>query len=553
MKKMNNKGFAITTLLYGLMSVAFLIMTLLMGIMSQNRQNTSTLVDKIEEELNRYGETETTFGFLGESQEYIVPHDQAGWYKVELWGAQTDAGPGDYVSGLIYLETNSMLYFFLGEQCGSGAAACSSAFNNGNTDVRLENALWTDASSQRTTIMKAAGNNGTSFISGYAGSNMVNSSGGATGQTARDGDIYFINGLHIPDANTGPGKANIELVSKNDASTVPNMKSGKLQSVRYIQDCTAGSTANTGNHLVEIQAIEASTGKNLAKGKTISGASSGAGSATDGVISTSYATLSSTCATLDLGANYTLSEVAVWHYYSDGRAYKNHTLSVKSSSESSYTVIKDTAAVTQYSEKESIVGYHYTPWQIEPTETIPTGNYYIISAMQNNASLTSANARNTSQPNVTTQNFFASRLQKWTVEPVDINTTGLSQTIKSAYAGKQLYKIFESENKHALQVQNVAAESTGSGENIEIYKWIAEKGTNVNAAKQYSGGGAWELWEIVPLGNGTYHIKSVVDASDGSGKLLLAHESESAMSNVVVNTTSQDAFTRRWKFINAEY
>ena len=60
MKKMNNKGFAITTLLYGLMSVAFLIMTLLMGIMSQNRQNTSTLVDKIEEELNRYGETETT-------------------------------------------------------------------------------------------------------------------------------------------------------------------------------------------------------------------------------------------------------------------------------------------------------------------------------------------------------------------------------------------------------------------------------------------------------------------------------------------------------------
>ena len=46
MKKMNNKGFAITTLLYGLMSVGFLIMTLLMGIMSQNRQNTATLVKK---------------------------------------------------------------------------------------------------------------------------------------------------------------------------------------------------------------------------------------------------------------------------------------------------------------------------------------------------------------------------------------------------------------------------------------------------------------------------------------------------------------------------
>ena len=56
MKKMNNKGFAITTLLYGLMSVGFLVMTLLMGIMSQNRQNTSTLVKKIEEELNKRDE-----------------------------------------------------------------------------------------------------------------------------------------------------------------------------------------------------------------------------------------------------------------------------------------------------------------------------------------------------------------------------------------------------------------------------------------------------------------------------------------------------------------
>ena len=135
MKKVNNKGFAITTLLYGLMSVAFLIMTLLMGIMSQNRQNTSTLVDKIEEELNRYGETETTFAYLGESQEYIVPYEQSGWYKIELWGASTDAGPGDYVSGVVYLETNAKLYFYLGQNCGAGAEACSSAFNNGNTEV----------------------------------------------------------------------------------------------------------------------------------------------------------------------------------------------------------------------------------------------------------------------------------------------------------------------------------------------------------------------------------------------------------------------------------
>lgn len=545
MKKVNNKGFAITTLLYGLMSVAFLIMTLLMGIMSQNRQNTSTLVDKIEEELNRYGETETTFAYLGESQEYIVPYEQSGWYKIELWGASTDAGPGDYVSGVVYLETNAKLYFYLGQNCGAGAEACSSAFNNGNTEVRLENALWTDASSQRTTIMKAAGNNGTSFISGYAGSNMVSLTGSLTGQTARDGDRYFINGLHIPDANTGHGKANIELVSSNDSLTVPNMKSSALQSVRYIKDCTSSN-----NQIAEIQAINASDGKNVALGKLINGSSYDV--ATDGVVSTSYASISSTCAEIDLGSNYSLSEIAVWHNYSSGSAVANHTLSVKSSS-GSYITLKNTSAVAQYSEKESVVGYHYTPWQVEPAASIPTGNYYIISAMQNNAALTSANARSTSQPNVMTRNFEASRLQKWTVELVDINTTNLSPTIKTSYSGKQLYKIYEAENKHALQVQTVAAESTGSGSNIDIYKWIAETGTNVNAAKQYSGGGAWELWEIVPLGNGTYHIKSVVDASDGSGKLLLSHESATAMSDIRAHTSSPADFTRRWKFVNAEY
>ena len=134
MKKMNNKGFAITTLLYGLMSVGFLVMTLLMGIMSQNRQNTSTLVKKIEEELNRYGETETTFAYIGTPQEYIVPYGQAGWYKIELWGAQGGNSVGNNSRACSYGRGNAY-----GGGCGGFGAYTSGVIklNKGENKIKL--------------------------------------------------------------------------------------------------------------------------------------------------------------------------------------------------------------------------------------------------------------------------------------------------------------------------------------------------------------------------------------------------------------------------------
>ena len=96
MKKLNNKGFAISTLIYGLMLVAFVVVALLMSIMSTNRKNTSTLIKKIEEELNRYSQTATEITSTDGAQEFIVPYGQAGWYKIELWGAgaYTPGGSG---------------------------------------------------------------------------------------------------------------------------------------------------------------------------------------------------------------------------------------------------------------------------------------------------------------------------------------------------------------------------------------------------------------------------------------------------------------------------
>ena len=91
--KLNNKGFAISTVLYSLLIMVFLIVTLMMGIMASNRKSNRNLVETIEEELNRYNENATNFAFKdgasGEvvPQTYTVPSGQSGWYKIELWGA----------------------------------------------------------------------------------------------------------------------------------------------------------------------------------------------------------------------------------------------------------------------------------------------------------------------------------------------------------------------------------------------------------------------------------------------------------------------------------
>lgn len=110
----NNKGFAVTTMLYGLSIMGFLIVVLLMSIMSNNRSNTKEVVSNIEEELNRYSTTSTTLETNGDS--FIVRPGEAGIYKLELWGH-------NYRALTIYLEENTVLKF---ETSGSGTTLKSS-------------------------------------------------------------------------------------------------------------------------------------------------------------------------------------------------------------------------------------------------------------------------------------------------------------------------------------------------------------------------------------------------------------------------------------------
>ena len=96
--------------------------------------------------------------------------------------------------------------------------------------------------------------------------------------------------------------------------------------IRYIRDSTNGSSANTSNHWVEIQAIDLS-GINVALNKT---GTSSTGSwntlLTDGATASSpYWGFGSgiTWVQIDLGSLYSLSKIIIWHYYADSRTYRN--------------------------------------------------------------------------------------------------------------------------------------------------------------------------------------------------------------------------------------
>ena len=224
-----------------------------------------------------------------------------------------------------------------------------------------------------------------------------------------------------------------------------------------------------------------------------------------------------------MGGTYELSEIGIWHYFSDKRSYYNHTVSV-STNNSTYTDLKKTASIAT-SEKESPIGYHYSAWQPNTTTTLPNGNYYIFSTTSTNNVLTSQ-----SNKNVVTETFQGKKLQKWTIEQVDINSTYVQN--KSTHSGKTIYKIYDSERINALQLEEGTAES----------------GENVVAQAQYRGY-EWDLWEIIPLGNGNYQIKSLL------GTFVSTESNDNTPSNVRSYnlSLSDNEYRNRWKFVNAEH
>ena len=131
---MNNKGFAITTVIYGLSILGILLIAIIMGNLSTNRSNIKQLSRDIDNELNFYSRASISYSYTVDNdlQQFEVPVGQSGWYRIELWGASgngVNGGKGAYTTGIIKLTEGDLLYFKVG---GSEDGKVG-----GSTDVRI--------------------------------------------------------------------------------------------------------------------------------------------------------------------------------------------------------------------------------------------------------------------------------------------------------------------------------------------------------------------------------------------------------------------------------
>lgn len=135
MKKLNNKGFAITGILYSLLILVILLMFLIIMMMATRRVNLSKVINDaiktIDERLYVYksvddiddpvvGAGPFEFLYTGSCESVQL---EPGKYKLEVWGAQggsyqttTLGGNGGYSTGILTLTSTELVWVCVGEQ-----------------------------------------------------------------------------------------------------------------------------------------------------------------------------------------------------------------------------------------------------------------------------------------------------------------------------------------------------------------------------------------------------------------------------------------------------
>lgn len=186
--KLNNKGFAISIIIYSVGSLAVLTLILILAIDSGIRKNNTTIVDAIKEELNAASKRRWTFTYSGAPEVFTVP--ETGTYQLEVWGASGGnlggtSGNGGYAKAKLALTYNSKLYVVVGSAGnhydggynggGNGGEATgtegtqSGAGGGGATHIATESGTLESLRTKQSAILIVAGGGGGTGDSGIGG------------------------------------------------------------------------------------------------------------------------------------------------------------------------------------------------------------------------------------------------------------------------------------------------------------------------------------------------------------------------------------------------
>ena len=233
---MNNKGFAISTMLYGLSIIGLLIAVSLLQTISTTRSESQQLVTSIEDDLNTFSATSKFFGGPGITMgNYQIPNYESGWYKIELWGARSGGVPGSYSTATLYLQKKTPLYIYLGTKTSTTTAKTYLCMTSNKGNCTSSNAT-TRAGSYVMNSNELF--NGSSLTGTYPNGNAFTTSQ----KHFRPETIYLLTNTN----NDEFGKARITLISKkydvNDESKRyhPISNPGASDGTYYIIDKTCG-------------------------------------------------------------------------------------------------------------------------------------------------------------------------------------------------------------------------------------------------------------------------------------------------------------------------
>ena len=169
---------------------------MVIGTLSSTRANSKQIADTIEDDLNNHSRTSKVYSVKENSntaQQFTVPEGEAGWYRIELWGAQGNngnGGKGAYTTGVIKLDEGSSLYFYVGQKGSTNTGG-------GETSVRVE--AGDDPPARASRIMVAGGGGKDANCPGTTTKRYKIDTGGSKKIDYDSNYVYKISGANLID------------------------------------------------------------------------------------------------------------------------------------------------------------------------------------------------------------------------------------------------------------------------------------------------------------------------------------------------------------------
>ncbi len=428
--KLNNKGLAISSVIFSILILFLLISFSLLALLGTRKMSLDKLKSEVLNEIQGSSYDKLyEFAYTGDYQTFIAP--VAGNYRFEAWGAsggdasEIDGGFGSYNSGDIYLSKGQTIYVYVGQSAtldqrnvvmynsGSEGSDFTSSFgykttaSGGATDFRLISGEWDNFNSLSSRILVSSGGGGTAVYHG----NMAGADGGGligySGLYSTYGSsLGIISSLNHSSTQTSGGPINKDAISGTVESHIGNFGVGNSRSaggyfaspiyeasntvyssfgassfisghtgavaiksesdqspkdigfeVRYIEIGSNGSSLNTGNHIVEVQAFT-NDGTNVALGKPVTSNVTENSTlpflrVTDGETNSDIFSSVGTVTTVDLQYGYDLSSIKLWRFHKDARTYKNTYVKLYNEDKTQWVYLHDYEIDGTYAESSA--------------------------------------------------------------------------------------------------------------------------------------------------------------------------------------------------------